>query len=83
MSESRSMSNPQVAELIHVHFTHASRLRSGRRKPSRQMMSEIKRVFGWSIDDQSTAIDQGTFATEFEGHITEYAATHPQEPANV
>jgi transcriptional regulator with XRE-family HTH domain len=75
MDTPRSMSNPEVGDLLGVHFTFASRIRSGRRTPSLTTMVKIRDVFDWSLDDQAKAIQNGTYPALLEQRIDAYAKT--------
>lgn len=76
MSETRSMTNPQFAELIGMHFTFASRLRTGQRKPSLSTMVKISSLFDWSLDDQAKAMGRDNWHILLEQRIDQYAKTH-------
>ena len=63
-----AVSNPKVAERLGLHFTMASRLRSGARLPSIPMMAKIEATFGWSIAEQIKVrvSNTQTYHEEFE-----------------
>lgn len=83
MSEQeRSMSNPEVADLLDLHFTFVSRLRSGIRQPSYTTLAKVKAVFDWPFDEQVGAILNDRYHIELEKKIDRYAAAHPKEKAN-
>lgn len=70
MSQHNSpMSNPQLAELLGISPTYASRVRHGKRHPSPDTMVAIRKAFKWSVDDQVDAIRSGKFSAELERRI--------------
>lgn len=76
MTDTRSsMSNPQVADLLGVHYTYVSRLRSGRRLPSISTMAKIKELFDWDYESQVKAVLSDDFHVEFEKRLASYATT--------
>lgn len=63
-----AVSNPKVADRLGLHFTMVSRLRSGARLPSVEMMVKIEEEFNWSIAHQVKAriSPATTYGAEFE-----------------
>lgn len=59
--------NQQVADDLEVDVSTASRLRSGYRRPSINMMSKIQQVYGWLVGDQARSMLDNTFDKSFEG----------------
>lgn len=74
MTDTRTMSNPILATMIGVHATHASRIRNGRRVPGLDIMVNIRTQFGWSIDEQVDAVQDGTFPEKFEQVLAKWEA---------
>lgn len=72
MSDTRTMTNPQVADLLGIHFTHASRLRTGQREPSITMIAKVRDVLDWSADDQLDAILKDRYHILLEGRLAKY-----------
>lgn len=67
------LSNIEVAELIGLSHVQVSRIRSGQRQAGYETMVMICKVFGWSMDGQATAREQGLYPTEFEKVLVGYA----------
>lgn len=55
------MKAAELARALDLSEATVSRLISGHRRPSVETMSEIKRLFGWSLDEQLDALRDGTF----------------------
>lgn len=51
--------NDEFAEKIGIHFTMASKLRNGRRKPSSQTMSKIIMAYGLDHNEANDALSRG------------------------
>lgn len=51
-----------VAERLGVSVTFVNMLRHGKRTPGPATMYGIEREFGWSMQDQAKAIEEGTYA---------------------
>lgn len=49
------LTNGQVAEALGLSESGVSRLRSGDRLPSLEVMQKIETVYGWSVQGQSNA----------------------------
>lgn len=60
------VSHAEVGRLLGCNFSMASRLRSGLRHPSVQMIGTIERVFGWKAGAQVKSANAGTYAADFE-----------------
>lgn len=60
------MTNVEMAEALDVSEATISRIASGERRPSLDLMIEIRRVLRWSIEDQAEEIRCETYATEFK-----------------
>lgn len=54
-------SNQQVAQTLGIHYTTVSRLRSGQRTPSLQLMKQISTTYGVSMDRLVKAKLAGSF----------------------
>jgi transcriptional regulator with XRE-family HTH domain len=64
MTMAASPTNEAVGELLGVSHVAVSRWRSGTRIPSPDNMEALRRVYGWSLDDQFDARNTGKYATE-------------------
>ena len=69
--EFKTPSNISVGRKIGMSHAGISRIRGGNRVPSNKVVVVIERVYGWPIIDQYTAIQNGTYAEEFERVIQE------------
>lgn len=63
------VSNSVVGKALGVHFTTASRIRSGSRVPSVPLMLKIEKVFEWELHEQAHAIVACTYDEEFEAAL--------------
>lgn len=63
------MNQPETAEAIGCSLSMVSRICSGDRNPSTDLMREIRRVFSWSIDAQVDAMGRGTYGEEFTARM--------------
>jgi len=54
----------ELARLADLSEATVSRLISGERRPSVETMAELKRLLGWSLDEQVDALAGGTFGSE-------------------
>ena len=64
-----SLSNGKLGELLGVSFATASRIRSGARLPSIEVMYRVKQLWGWSMDDQTEARLGGNYHLQFSDLI--------------
>lgn len=56
------MKGAELAEVLGISEATVSRLLSGDRRPSVDLMVKIKDVFpGWSLDDQAIALETGEY----------------------
>lgn len=62
MTMTASPTNESVGELLGVTHVAVSRWRSGTRIPSLDNMEAIRRVYGWSLDQQFDARAKGEYA---------------------
>lgn len=60
-----AVNQAEAAEALGCSTATVSRLRSGARLPSLDLMREIRRVLSWGIEAQVAAIDSGRYAIEF------------------
>jgi transcriptional regulator with XRE-family HTH domain len=60
------LSNTALGELLGVSHATVSRIRSGDRNPGLDVMIQIAKLTGWSIDDQVKARDLDAYPTCFE-----------------
>lgn len=59
-------SNAAIATELGLTHAMVSRLRSGKRNPSVQTIGKVCAVFKWAQEAQVTAMNDGTYAVEFE-----------------
>lgn len=69
--ERAAISNTQVGADIGLDYTTVSRIRSGQRLPSIDVMVQIELRYGWSVGDQARARTDDKFAEEFERILIE------------
>jgi len=69
----KAMKNEEVGELIGVHYSTVSRLRSGERMPSGDLLVKIVRVFRLNLTDAFNAFEKGpyAFAPYFRQHVAD------------
>lgn len=60
------MNQPEAAEALGCSVATVSRIISGERSPSVDLMKEIRRVFSWGLESQINAVEAGTYAEQFE-----------------
>lgn len=71
MAEARAeVTNRQIADDLGVTHAAISRIRSGDRTPSIELMMRISVLVKWSIDQQARAKSDGTYAAAFEKHMS-------------
>ena len=63
-----------VANLLGLTVASVSRIRTGNRLPSLEVMTKIRDLLDWSIDDQTAARDADRYATEFNDRLERHAA---------
>jgi transcriptional regulator with XRE-family HTH domain len=63
--ETTSPTNEELAGLLGVSHATVSRIRSGDRLPSLQVMQKIRELYGWTLDEQWDARNAGTYADQF------------------
>lgn len=79
------MNQPQVAEALGVSVATVSRLCSGDRKPSLDLIVRIEEVFGWSVQDQANELRCDAYYSEFQKKVEQWqlpvSTSDPAEPA--
>jgi transcriptional regulator with XRE-family HTH domain len=65
------LSNAEVARRLGITASGVSRLRSGNRRPSFDLMVKIANEFWWPLEDQARSRDAGNWVVRFETHLTE------------
>lgn len=66
------LTNVALGQLLGLDHSSASRLRRGERGCSVAVMLRIEDLFRWSVREQHTAFQNGTFARELEHRISLY-----------
>jgi transcriptional regulator with XRE-family HTH domain len=66
------VSNQELGELIGLSHSSVSRLRSGERGTSVEVMLKIERLLQWDLHDQIKRRDDGTYADKLERLLTEW-----------
>lgn len=66
MTTKASATNQRIADDLGITHSMVSRIRSGDRLPSLQLVRRINVVYGWSIEEQISSLDPKTYAVEFE-----------------
>lgn len=69
MSVRALVTNQQVGTDIGATHSMVSRIRSGDRLPSFELMRQIETQIGWSMTDQTDARLLGSYAQEFESAL--------------
>lgn len=68
------ITNARVAKDIGVTHSMVSRIRSGDRHPSFEIMAQIERAYNWTISDQAKARTEGKYAQMFEYRVSQHYA---------
>lgn len=68
------MNQETLARWLGVSVSTVSRLRSGKRVPTWPVMLAVRDTFGWSVADQATSRDQGTWRDDFESRLRQFEA---------
>ena len=70
----RYPSNAQVADDLGMSISGVSRLRSGARLPSLQVMVKIEQAYGWTVQDQTAArmADSSTWDEHFAAELNRF-----------
>jgi len=66
------VTNQRVAEDLGVTHSAVSRIRTGDRHPSLELMVTIAKRYGWTTDRQVAAVHDRKYATEFEATLTRF-----------
>jgi ribosome-binding protein aMBF1 (putative translation factor) len=69
--ERAAISNSQIGSDIGLDYTTVSRIRSGQRLPSIDVMVEIERVFKWPVAEQVDARTKDCYAEAFEKRLVD------------
>lgn len=64
------VTNREVAEVLGVTHSMISRIRSGDRSPSLDLMTRIAFEFKWPLEDQGNERRLGTYRHGFEEHLS-------------
>lgn len=67
------ISNDSLGKELGVTHATISRYRSGDRLPTLDIMATIAAQFGWSLDDQYKARQNGNYQREFESRVVDVA----------
>lgn len=59
------MNRTEMADALGCSVATVSRICSGERRPSLELMAEIRRVLSWSIESQADEVRRGTYAAVF------------------
>lgn len=78
-SMTTTLLNRAVAEQLGLSESGVSRLRSGSRFPSLAVMQTIEGAFGWTVQDQSDALQRDTWTDDFELAISSSAGDDATE----
>lgn len=70
MATKAPVTNQRVADDLGVTHAHISRIRSGDRLPSLQLVRRIEVKLGWLVSDQIADLDPGRYAAAFEVVLT-------------
>lgn len=70
-----------VADELGLTVATVSRIRTGTRLPSLEVMQKIVRLTDWSLHDQAIARDRGVYAAVFNEHLEQW--TKRETPAPV
>ena len=79
------MNQPQAAELLGVSVATISRLCSGDRRPSLELIQTIEEKLGWSVQDQANELRCDAYYDAFRKKVDEWElqdqTSSPAEPA--
>lgn len=68
------MTGRELSEQLQVSEATVSRLASGERRPSVELMRKIQRVLRWSLVSQLQALETGSYADEFKRRMQQRRA---------
>jgi transcriptional regulator with XRE-family HTH domain len=81
-----TLSNEKIGQLLGVSHATVSRYKSGDRFPELDNMARIADVFGWGLDEQYAARQDGTYADKFNERLVVFSntvgAVGEETPAN-
>lgn len=60
------MINSEMATALEVSEATVSRIASGERRPSLDLMYKVRQTLRWGIEAQADAVIRGTYAAEFK-----------------
>ena len=80
-TEIPALTNGEVAEALGLSESGVSRLRSGDRLPSLQVMQTIETVYGWTVQGQSNARQAGDWTGAFVKVLESVAEERAREQA--
>lgn len=66
------ISNQQLGQLIGLSHSSVSRLRSGERGTSVEVMLKVEKLLGWDLHDQIAHRDKGQYASKLERLLVEW-----------
>lgn len=66
MTTKAPVTNQRVADDLGITHSAVSRIRSGDRLPSLQLVRRIAGQLGWPVDEQVSSLDPKTYAAAFE-----------------
>lgn len=69
MADRTPITNKRIANDLGVTHAAISRIRSGGRTPSLELMMRIERAIQWKLSYQAAAKEEGIYATKFEAAI--------------
>lgn len=69
----KTLLNRDVAESLGLSESGVSRLRSGSRYPSLAVMQSIESTYGWTVQDQSDAMQKNAWTEGLEDAISAHA----------
>ena len=73
------MTNEEVAQMLGISNSMASRLRSGDRNPSVKLMTRIEEITGWKMSYQAKVHGTPEYAAQFERALREGHHTRARE----
>jgi transcriptional regulator with XRE-family HTH domain len=65
MTVDAPVTNEALGGLLGISHATVSRIKSGTRLPSLEVMNKIRELYNWTIDDQTDARTNGTYAEQF------------------
>jgi len=73
--ERATVTNQQVAEDLGITHSMVSRIRSGERIPSLNIMLKMHEEWDWPLEEQALSRHLGKFAEEFESRLAKRYAS--------